>query len=123
MARKKNDGRGRMGGRAVGTPNKTTTAVKTAISQIVSDYLSPTKGKTRHTLVKDLESMQPSERAKLMTGLASYIIPKQQAMTIEDQTRVELDSLIAFLETAPENAIKAIADKVMEMQLNNKVEE
>ena len=123
MARQKNDGRGRMGGRAVGTQNKTTVAVKTAISQIVGDYLTPTTKRKRHTLVKDLESMQPTERAKLMAGLASYIIPKQQALSVEDQTRVEIDSLIAFLETAPESAINAIAQKVLELQSKNSVEQ
>jgi hypothetical protein len=120
MARKKNDGRGRMGGRAVGTPNKTTGAVKTAISQIVEEYISPsTGGKKRPTLIEDMKKMQPGERAKLISGLASYIVPKQQALTVEDQTRVEFDSLVEFLETAPESAINAIAEKVVELQTRN----
>lgn len=120
MARPKNDGRGRMGGRAVGTPNKTTGAVKTAISQIVEEYISPsTGGKKRPTLIEDMKKMQPGERAKLISGLASYIVPKQQALTVEDQTRVEFDSLVEFLETAPESAINAIAEKVVELQTRN----
>lgn len=121
MARKKNDGRGRLGGRAVGTPNKTTGAVKTAISEIVGDYLTTTgKGKKgRFSLLTDLESMQPGERAKLMAGLASYIVPKQQSLSIEDQTRIEYDSLMEFIETAPESAIEAISKKVLEMQEKN----
>lgn len=120
MARKKNDGRGRLGGRAVGTPNKTTGAVKTAISQIVEEYISPTPGgKKRPSLIEDMAQMQPGERAKLISGLASYIVPKQQALTVEDQTRVEFDSLVEFLETAPESAINAIAEKVVELQTRN----
>lgn len=122
MARQKNDGRGRMGGRAVGTPNKTTTVVKTAISEIVGDYLSTTgtgDKKKRFSLVADLEKMQPSERAKLMAGLASYIIPKQQSLSVEDQARIEFDSLMEFMETAPESAVEAIAKKVMELQSKN----
>ncbi len=121
MARKKNDGRGRLGGRAMGTPNKTTGAVKSAISQIVEGYISSNGRTNKPTLAKDLESMQPGERAKLMAGLASYIVPKQQALTVEDQTRVEYDSLMEFLETAPESAINAIAEKVLEMQEKNTV--
>ena len=35
MARQKNDGKGRMGGRAKGTPNKTTAAVKDWLSEIM----------------------------------------------------------------------------------------
>lgn len=121
MARQKNDGRGRIGGRAVGTPNKTTGAVKTAISEIVGEYLS-NEGqgkKKRFSLLTDLESMQPTDRAKLMTGLASYIIPKQQALSVEDQARIEFDSLMEFIETAPETAIDAIAKKVLELQNKN----
>ena len=109
-----------MGGRAVGTPNKTTGAVKMAISQIVEEYISPSAGgKKRPTLIEDMEKMQPGERAKLIAGLASYIVPKQQALTVEDQTRVEFDSLVEFLETAPESAINAIAEKVLELQTRN----
>ncbi len=121
--RQKNDGRGRMGGRAKGTPNKTTGAVKAAIAGIVDAYLTPGDSpgleRGRHTLAADLEMMQPNERAKLITGLASYIIPKQQAMSIEDQTRVEADALVAWLETAPDDAINAIAEKVLELQQRN----
>lgn len=104
----------------MGTPNKTTVAVKTAISGIVGEYLSPTgRGKKRFSLLTDLESMQPTERAKLMAGLASYIIPKQQALSVEDQARIEFDSLMEFIETAPETAIDAIAKKVLELQTKN----
>lgn len=121
--RQKNDGRGRMGGRAKGTPNKTTGAVKAAITDIVNDYLSPSNSpgrkKGRHTLAADLEMMQPNERAKLITGLAAYIVPKQQALSIEDQTRVEADALTEWLETAPDEAINAISEKVLELQAKN----
>lgn len=111
-----------MGGRAAGTPNKTTAAVKAAISEIVEAYLSPTgstAARIRHTFATDLEDMLPQERAKLLTGLAAYIIPKQQALSIEDQTRIEADALTAWLETAPDDAINAIAAKVLELQAKN----
>lgn len=119
--RQKNDGRGRMGGRAAGTPNKATAAVKTAISDIVEAYLSPAAaGKPlKFNLAADLEAMQPQERAKLLTGLAAYIIPKQQALSVEDQTRVETEALTAWIETAPEEAIDAIAAKILSLQASN----
>lgn len=37
MPRKKNDGKGRMGGRAKGTPNKTTSKIKDWISQLIDN--------------------------------------------------------------------------------------
>lgn len=121
--RQKNDGRGRMGGRAPGTPNKTTAAAKTAITGIVEAYLSTAgvKGsdKKRYTLSADLCSMQPQERAKLITGLAVYIVPKQQSLSFEDQTRMETEALTAWFETAPDDAIDAIAARVLELQAKN----
>ena len=119
--RPKNDGRGRMGGRAKGTPNKTTSAVKAAITEIVDSYLNPggSRKRKRPTLAADLDSMQPQERAKLITGLAAYIVPKQQSLSIEDQTRMEANALTEWLETAPDEAINAIAEKVLELQNKN----
>jgi len=121
--RQKGDGRGRLGGRAPGTPNKTSGAVKAAITQLVEGYLNPAPKTKRsanaYTLEDDLAQMQPQERAKLITGLAGYIIPKQQALSIEDQTRVEAEALTTWLETAPDEAIDAIAAKVLEMQARN----
>lgn len=115
MARHKNDGKGRLGGRAAGTPNKTNAAVKEAVAKIVNDYLAPAQ-EGRFTLEQDLAAMQPEQRARLITNLAGYVIPKQQALSIEDQTRIEAEALTSWLETAPEEAINAIAAKVLEMQ-------
>lgn len=121
--RQKGDGKGRLGGRAAGTPNKTTGAVKAAITQIVEGYLAPTpKGKRTgndYHLDEDLAQMQPQERARLITNLAGFVIPKQQALSVEDQTRIEADALTTWLETAPDEAIDAIAAKVLEMQARN----
>ena len=123
MARPKGDGKGRLGGRAAGTPNKTTGAVKAAISRLVEGYLTPAaqaqEGGATYTLEEDLAQMQPQERARLITGLAGYIIPKQQALSVEDQTRVEAEALTTWLETAPDEAIDAIAAKVLELQARN----
>lgn len=38
MTRVKNDGRGRLGGRTKGTPNKTTSAIKDCITNILEEY-------------------------------------------------------------------------------------
>ena len=110
-----------MGGRAAGTPNKATAAVKTAISDIVEAYLSPADAAKplNFNLAEDLEAMQPQERAKLITGLAAYIVPKQQALSVEDQSRVEAEALTAWIESAPEEAIDAIAAKMLALNAKN----
>lgn len=72
MPRQKNDGRGRLGGRAKGTPNKVTTDLKTWIASILDDG--------RGRFVEDLGALQPIERVKIYVTLLNYIIPKQQAV-------------------------------------------
>lgn len=118
MPRKK--GTAKTGGRQKGTPNKTTSAVKGYITQVLSDYMQPAqKGSRQPTLAEDIAAMQPEDRVRAMTQLAGYVIPKQQALSIAEQTQVEADALTAWLETAPDDAINAIAAKVLEMQARN----
>ena len=125
--RKKGDGKGRLGGRAAGTPNKANAEIKAAFAKLVSDYMDdtprkPGKGRLAFSLADDLAQMQPQERARIITGLAPYIIPKQQALSIEDQTQLEADALTQWLQTAPDEAIDAIAAKVLELQARKQAE-
>ena len=119
MPRKK--GTPKTGGRQKGTPNKTSGAVKGYLTDTLTAYLQPKAlaGKKQPTLEEDLQNMLPAERVRAMTSLAGYVIPKQQAISIEEQTQVEMDALTAWLETAPAEAINGIAAKVLEMQARN----
>lgn len=122
MPRRK--GTPKTGGRKAGTPNRATAAVKGYIQDVLDTYMAPApKGRkaadTLPTLQEDLRLMEPAERVRAMTQLAGYIIPKQQALSIDEQTAVEEEALLQFLETAPEDAINAIAAKVLEMQAKN----
>ena len=120
MPRKK--GTPKTGGRQKGTPNKTTAAVKNYITEVLSDYMQPApKGSKKPTLAQDIAAMLPEDRVRAMTQLAGYVIPKQQALSVAEQTQVEADALTAWLETAPDDAINAIAAKVLEMQKQNAV--
>ena len=108
------------GGRQKGTQNKTTSAVKNYITQVLSDYMQPApKGSKQPTLSADLAAMLPEDRVRAMTQLAGYVIPKQQALSVAEQTQVEAEALTQWLETAPDDAINAIAAKVLELQARN----
>ena len=74
---------------------------------------------TAPNLQDDLAQMLPDERVRAMAQLAGYVIPKQQALTIDEQTQMEADALTQWLETAPDEAINAVAAKVLEMQARN----
>lgn len=72
MARQKNDGRGRIGGRSKGTPNKVTSTIKDWISQIIDD--------NREQVEKDLRKLSPKDRLQMFEKLMQYVIPKQQSV-------------------------------------------
>ena len=108
------------GGRKKGTPNKSTSAVKGYITDVLQAYMQPTAPNSKQpNLQKDLANMLPEERVRAMTQLACYVIPKQQSLSIEEQTQIEADALVQLLETAPDEAIDAIAAKVLELQARN----
>lgn len=111
MGRKANDGRGRLGGRKKGTPNKSTSDLKNWLSGVLND--------NRNQFEKDLKDLLPEERIKVLSGLFNYIIPKQQSLSVEEQIQNETESLSRWLEQAPEEAIDGIARRVLELQKLN----
>lgn len=111
MGRKANDGRGRLGGRKKGTPNKSTSDLKNWLSGVLND--------NRNQFEKDLKDLLPEERIKVLSGLFNYIIPKQQTLSVEEQIQFETESLSLWLEQAPEEAIDGIARRVLELQKLN----
>ena len=67
------------------------------------------------SLQEDLESMEPAERVKALTGLINYALPKQQAVNIEQSIDYEYQKLTELIETAPDEVIDRIAEKVKAM--------
>lgn len=118
MARQK--GTPKTGGRKKGTPNKSTAAVKDYIADVLHRYMQPPAAdSTAPNLERDLENMQPEDRVRAMTQLAGYVVPKQQALTIDEQTQMEEDALTRWIEEAPDEAVDAIAARVLEMNRRN----
>ncbi len=107
MPRQKNDGRGRIGGRAKGTPNKTTSTVREWLSQLVDT--------NRKQIEKDLKGMNPAERVKLFALLLNYIIPKQQAVSVEASIQAEYNEMAKLLQSAPDAVIDKIAERIKEI--------
>lgn len=99
MARQKNDGRGRLGGRQRGTPNKVTTSVKVWIAELID--------KNRAQIEQDLMQVEPKERLQFVEKLFQYVIPKQQAISaevdVEQLTDSQLDELITNITNSIED--------------------
>lgn len=91
MARPKGDGRGRLGGRAKGTPNKVTAERKARIAQ----FLEGNWDKFSEAF-KELKD--PRDICNVFISMMPYYAPKLAAVEYEDKTPVktfkeELDEL------------------------------
>lgn len=75
MARPKNDGKGRIGGRAKGTPNKATKSMREWLIKLLS--------KSRKQIEQDLQALDPKDRIAMLERLMQYVLPKQQAIKAE----------------------------------------
>lgn len=93
MARAKNDGRGRLGGRQKGTSNRVTAQVK--------DWLARLINKNRKQMEEDLQALTPRERLQILEKLMGYVVPKQQAVSAKiDYSKLsdeDLDIIITEL--------------------------
>lgn len=115
MPRKKNDGRGKTGGRKAGTPNKDK-PLKVFLREHSLDYFSPNltaddfkSAEFYHTLRErfgdkpfsqyeiDLLAMKPSERVTAELSLLKFHTPQMQAssvdMTVQEQNSTFTDRL------------------------------
>ena len=73
MARQKNDGKGRLGGRAKGTPNRVTASIKDWVTQVID--------KNRRQMERDIKALEPQDRLQMLEKLMQYVVPKQQAVS------------------------------------------
>ena len=97
MARQKNDGKGRMGGRQKGTPNKVTASVKEWIAQVID--------KNKRQMERDIKALEPKERLQILEKLMQYVVPRQQASTVKIDTLTDeqLEELVKELTKDIEN--------------------
>ena len=104
MARQKNDGRGRIGGRKKGTPNKVTGTVK--------EWLSALIDRNREQIEEDLRQLEPRERLAVLEKFMQYIVPKPKtelAVTSDRQQEPIID-----LSMVPDDVICEMADKLLD---------
>lgn len=114
MARQKNDGRGRLGGRSKGTPNKLSNDIRAWVENILS--------KNKAQIELDFACVDPDSRLRFVEKLIAYVVPKKMAVTIEEQMAEEYKQLEALLSRCQQDAIDRIAEKVIELQEFNRKE-
>lgn len=106
--RKKNDGKGRMGGRKAGTPNKVSGTVKEWIASIIDG--------NRKQFEDDLKELEPGERVRIISNLLQYVTPKMQSISPAEMLEEEYRKLEELLESAPDEAIDEIVERVKRLK-------
>ena len=66
-------------------------------------------------LIDDLKALEPKDRWAVVERLMGYITPKLQSLDTQEQIRLEYVELERLLKSAPDEAIDAIAEKVMKL--------
>lgn len=100
---------GNPNGRPIGATNKATRELAERLQKIIENNMEG--------LEKDLKEMESAERVKAITSLMQYVMPKQQSINMANQIEIEYKALGVLLESAPEEAIQAIAAKVLELKM------
>lgn len=96
-------------GRPKGARNGATKDLISRVSDIIDNNVD--------RLQSDLESLDPAERIRAITGLIGYVIPKKQAVSVEQSLDYEYHKLEDLLSKAPEQAIDKIIERVEYLRL------
>lgn len=67
-------------------------------------------------VLQDIQSLTPTDRVKAYTSLLAYAIPKQTSISAVQKIETEFAQLEQLLQNGSDEAIQAIANKVLEMQ-------
>ena len=86
MAAKK--GHQKVGGRGVGTPNKTTSTVREWLSKLIDD--------NRNQFEDDFKQLEAKDRVLIMEKLLSYVAPKMQALDAKIEEQKPMTSQIVL---------------------------
>ena len=96
-------------GRPKGARNGATKDLISRVSDIIDNNVD--------RLQSDLDSLEPAERIRAITGLIGYVIPKKQAVSVEQSLDYEYHKLYDLLSKAPEQAIDKIIERVEYLRL------
>ena len=86
-------------GRPKGIPNKTTTEIREAFSELLQGNLEQLK--------VDIASLEPASRVKLLLDMAQFVVPKLRSIDlqsdIEETITIDFNESIGWDETDDEN--------------------
>ena len=95
-------------GRKKGATNKITSDVRQWYKMLID--------KNRDKFESDLEQLEPFQRVTTLERLSQFVIPKLQSLGTQEQIKIEYLELERLLNSAPDEAVQRIADKVMQLK-------
>lgn len=101
---------GNPNGRPKGKPNKVTSELKGWIQEVIDG--------NRSKFEKDLKELEPKDRLTIMERLLQYIVPKQQAISMEAQVELEYKELEKLLDKAPDKVVDALLERMNKITNN-----
>lgn len=91
-------------GRPKGVPNKVTGTVKEWIASIIDG--------NRQQFEEDLTKLDAGERVRIISNLLPFVVPKLQSASAQELLEAEYKKLEELLETAPNEAINEIVERI-----------
>lgn len=101
---------GNPSGRPIGAKNKKNTLLADRLRDIVENNIE--------AIQNDIDLLPPGERIKAISALLPYVLPKQQAVSIDAQLNAEYKILQNLIETAPNEYVEKIAERVLYLSDN-----
>lgn len=95
-------------GRPKGAKNKVTSSLKNWIQTLIDN--------NRDQFEKDLKELEPKDRLLILEKLMNYAAPKLQSISLEDQIRIEYEHLEKLLDSAPDEAINKIYERMANIE-------
>ena len=90
-------GKEKTGGRKKGTPNKTTSSIRSRIQSLVDDEYD--------AVLEDMKKLSPKDRVSAFISLLEFVLPKLNRSEIED---ISFD-IDGFLQLSKEERLQRIA--------------
>lgn len=108
MAKYKKGQSGNPKGRPTGSKNKNTSDIRSWVKSLIDD--------NRETLEADLDRLEALDRWKLITQLLGFVVPKLEKITFDQQIEAEYTQIKELLENAPEEAVNAIYERIINLK-------
>ena len=93
----KKKGAPKTGGRVKGTPNKTTSATKEVIANLLTEYSDSGR------MAEDFVALEPKDRLNVAEKLMSYVVPKMQSVEAEVTSKTASDIFKKLMDLSAAN--------------------